>query len=94
LGLAAPADAFRPDCFTRWLAASEDEVVELMCHPGHADATLAGRDDLGESPSGSARAEELERLRDPAFLEAVAAAGFEIMRPEELDRTKELRRAA
>lgn len=76
LGVADPAGVEEAEFFPRWLAASTGEWVELMCHPGHADDELAGR----ETPADCRRrVTEFARLSDPRFREAVAAAGFELV---------------
>ena len=49
--------------------------VELTCHPGHLDPTLAGRDGSLADGQIHRRQRELELLRDPAFLEAVPRRG-------------------
>ena len=80
LGITDPPFVGDPNFFANWLKYAPGDAVELMVHPGHFDGTLAGRD--GEAGDGSAerRVRELERLRDPNFRRAVAAAGFEIQR--------------
>ncbi len=82
-GLSDPRDAGRADYFTRWLAHAPGDAVELMCHPGHVDAALGGRD--GTPPGGSQpwRAEEYRRLCDPGFADACARYGFRRVRPSE-----------
>src|SRR5262249_51771405 len=43
-GITDPVWVQRDDFFSRWLARVPGDVVELMCHPGHWDPTLVGRD--------------------------------------------------
>lgn len=61
------------DCFPRWLEASAGDCAELVCHPGHYDATIGDRDG---PPGAPRRARELERLARPEFREAVRRAGY------------------
>jgi predicted glycoside hydrolase/deacetylase ChbG (UPF0249 family) len=68
--------------FTGRLAAAPGETVELMCHPGHADETLAGRDDS----NAEQRVHEWNLLRSPDFAVAVRRAGFRLTAPAELCR--------
>ena len=76
LGVTDPPFVGDPRFFARWLAAAPGRVVELTCHPGYLDATLAGRDGSLTDGQLHRRQREYELLRDPAFHEAVAAAGF------------------
>ena len=76
LGVTDPPFVSDPRFFARWLAAAPGRVVELTCHPGYLDATLAGRDGSLTDGQLHRRQREYELLRDPAFHEAVAAAGF------------------
>ncbi len=75
----------RDPCFwARWLAAAPGEVVELMCHPGHLDRTLVGRD-CGEGDGlMQRRVDERLLLADPAFLAACRRAGFTLAAPSHL----------
>jgi len=70
--------------FTRWLRTAPGETVELMCHPGYADETIAGRDD----GTISARVHELHLLRSPDFLAAVRRNGFRLAAPAEFSRSR------
>jgi predicted glycoside hydrolase/deacetylase ChbG (UPF0249 family) len=77
-----------PKFFERWLQAVPGEVVELMCHPGYLDATLLGRDcEVGDGLL-ERRVDELHLLRQPAFHDAVQAAGFQLAAPSQLTRTR------
>jgi predicted glycoside hydrolase/deacetylase ChbG (UPF0249 family) len=82
-GLSDPQDAGRSDYFTRWLSYCPGQSVELMCHPGHLDLTLGGRDGTPAGGSQPWRVEEYRRLVDPAFDEACYRFGFQRMRPAE-----------
>jgi predicted glycoside hydrolase/deacetylase ChbG (UPF0249 family) len=75
LGVADPMAVEDVEFFPRWLGASSGEWVELMCHPGHADDALTGRETAADSRR---RVTEFARLNDPRFREAVTAAGFEL----------------
>jgi predicted glycoside hydrolase/deacetylase ChbG (UPF0249 family) len=48
----------------------------IMCHPGRADAELAGRD-----PVTAPREAELAYLSGPDFADDLAAAGCRLVRP-------------
>ncbi len=80
LGVTDPQYVSDPEFFIRWLASSSGELVELACHPGYPDPTLAGRDDdpLNRRPH------ELERLLAPEFLKAVHSAGFKLVTATEM----------
>ncbi len=81
-GLGSPSS--RPDFFRRWLRRAEGLLVEVACHPGWPDPTLAGRD-LGSSPSSAAaRTAEREWLAGPQFREDCLRAGFRLSRPSAL----------
>jgi predicted glycoside hydrolase/deacetylase ChbG (UPF0249 family) len=96
VGLSNPLSAGHPDYFTRWLAHVPGQTVELMCHPGHLDATLSGRDGTPPGSSQVWRTEEYRRISEPAFADACDRAGFRRLRPTEwLDRRgRELTHAA
>jgi predicted glycoside hydrolase/deacetylase ChbG (UPF0249 family) len=83
VGLSNPKDAVRPDYFSRWLLGVPGADVELMCHPGHLDATLGGRDGTPVGGSQPWRAEEFRWLSRPEFAEACARAGFRRVRPSD-----------
>jgi predicted glycoside hydrolase/deacetylase ChbG (UPF0249 family) len=80
LGVTDPQYVSDPEFFIKWLSASNGNLVELACHPGHPDATLKGRDDdpLNRRPH------ELERLLSPDFHQAVQAAGFKLVTAAEM----------
>jgi predicted glycoside hydrolase/deacetylase ChbG (UPF0249 family) len=95
-GLSNPREACRGDYFTRWLAHTPGTSVELMCHPGHLDPTLGGRDGTPVAGTQIWRADEFRRLADPAFSDECERSGFRRVRPAEwLDRRRrELTHAA
>jgi predicted glycoside hydrolase/deacetylase ChbG (UPF0249 family) len=82
-GLSDPGHAGRPDYFTRWLAHSHLGSLELMCHPGHLDSALGGRDGTPAGGSQPWRVAEYQRLADPIFAEASERAGYRRLRPSE-----------
>jgi predicted glycoside hydrolase/deacetylase ChbG (UPF0249 family) len=82
-GLSTPRHARRPEYFTRWLTHVPGQTVELMCHPGHLDPTLGGRDGTPAGSSQLWRPEEYRRLSDPAFADGCERAGFRRLRPAE-----------
>jgi predicted glycoside hydrolase/deacetylase ChbG (UPF0249 family) len=61
----------------RFLADARPGLL-VMCHPGTADAELAGRD-----PVTAPRAAELAYLGGPAFADDLAAAGCRLVRPRD-----------
>lgn len=71
LGITDPPFVHDPHFFKNWLSHARGEFLELTCHPGHLDATLAGRDGSFADGQLHRRAAELARLQEPAFLEAV-----------------------
>jgi chitin disaccharide deacetylase len=83
-GIASPQCVADPEFFARWLQAMPGNAVELMCHPGRLDPTLVGRDCTDSDGLLQQRVNELRWLREPAFLEAVADAGFVLTSPSEL----------
>ncbi|MBI2806958.1 MAG: ChbG/HpnK family deacetylase [Planctomycetes bacterium] len=82
-GIASPACIENPEFFIRWLEAMPGDTVEIMCHPGHFDATLIGRDCTETDGLLQQRVNELRWLSHPSFLEAVSAAGFRLVSPSE-----------
>jgi predicted glycoside hydrolase/deacetylase ChbG (UPF0249 family) len=83
-GITDPPFVRDPDFFARWLATARGRFVELSCHPGHFDPTLAGRDGTLTDGHVHRRPRELALLRDPGFLAAVRAAGFEPVTAERM----------
>lgn len=84
LGVTDPPHVRDVRFFARWLAAAPGRVVELTCHPGHLDGSLDGRDGSFTDGQLHRRVRELELLRDPAFRDAVTAAGFTLVPAAEL----------
>ncbi len=78
-GVTDPPFVRAADFFERWLATAPGRVVELICHPGHFDPTLIGRDGELGSAAIDRRPWELESLARPEFRTAVRAAGFELV---------------
>ena len=60
------------------------QVVELACHPGHADETLLGRDCPARDAQFLRRPRELELLRDARFARMCRHAGFTLVSPSQL----------
>ncbi len=52
-----------PRFFARWMERTPGEFVELMCHPGHFDSTLAGRDCQAGDGQQQGRVDEYRQLR-------------------------------
>jgi predicted glycoside hydrolase/deacetylase ChbG (UPF0249 family) len=80
-GITDPVWVQCPDFFDRWLSCMPGNVVELMCHPGHFDATLVGRDCWANDGLQQRRVDEYRLLRQPAFLELCRRAGFTLAPP-------------
>ena len=79
-GVTDPKWVQDPAFFTRWLANVPGRAVELACHPGWPDATLAGRD--GDGPQRR-REDEYRLLAGPSFDDACRRAGFRRVAPSE-----------
>lgn len=75
-GVTDPPFVQDPQFFVRWVTATPGAVVELMCHPGHADEAIGRRDGHPAAGHADRRVAEFKLLSDPAFRDAVAAAGF------------------
>lgn len=80
LGVTDPQHVSDPEFFSRWLRSARGEVVELACHPGYPDPSLANRDD---DPL-SRRPHELKQLLAPEFLVAMQSAGFRLVTAAEM----------
>jgi predicted glycoside hydrolase/deacetylase ChbG (UPF0249 family) len=92
LGITDPPFVHDPQFFANWLAHSRGDTLELTCHPGHLDATLEQRDGSLADGQLHRRAAEFARLGDPAFLECVQAAGFELVTGEMISQSATLPR--
>lgn len=86
LGVTDPPFTRDPAFFARWLAAAAGRIVELGCHPGHFDETLVGRDGTLADGHVHRRPRELMLLEQPAFRDAVRAAGFALVTAAEASR--------
>ena len=70
--------------FTRWLSGVPGELVELSCHPGHADATLIGRDCRANDGLMQRRVDEWSLINHPSFVDTCRRLGFAMISPGEL----------
>jgi chitin disaccharide deacetylase len=83
-GITDPPWVKRADFFEAWLTTIPGQVVEMSCHPGHADETLLGRDCARRDGMMQRRVDELALLLRPEFFQAVAGAGLQLVGPERL----------
>ena len=83
-GITNPKYVRDPDFLLRWLRRAPGHVVELACHPGHADETLLGRDCPAKDDQFFRRPRELELLRDARFARMCRHAGFTLVSPSQL----------
>jgi predicted glycoside hydrolase/deacetylase ChbG (UPF0249 family) len=83
-GVTDPRWVTDPHFFVRWLKRAPGRVVELMCHPGHRDETLLGRDCAANDGQLQRRRDELVLLQHPSFREACRQARFALVAPSEL----------
>lgn len=77
IGITDPPCVRNPFFFERWLRAASGQYVELSCHPGCYDITLAGRDGTPFDGQLHRRQHEYERLAIDGMLDVIAAAGFQ-----------------
>ncbi|HEX4611172.1 MAG TPA: ChbG/HpnK family deacetylase [Urbifossiella sp.] len=92
-GITDPPFVADPRFHARWLAHVPGRTVELICHPGYHDPTLAGRDAPAEDDAlVRRRVDELALFRRPDLPDLIRGAGFELVRPSALGRRA--RRAA
>jgi predicted glycoside hydrolase/deacetylase ChbG (UPF0249 family) len=84
VGISDPVHVADPAFLVRWLRHTAGGVVELMCHPGHPDRTLLGRDATPADGQLERRVQEYHLLRQPQFLQACADAGFTLAAPSGL----------
>ena len=92
-GITDPPWVRRERFFEDWLRAVPGQTVELSCHPGHADATLLGRDCFPGDGLLQRRVDEFTLLSRPEFFQAVNDAGFCTIAPGQLLR-ESIRHAA
>lgn len=83
-GITAPRCVADPQFLARWLSRIPGRIVELTCHPGHADETLQGRDATDTDGQRERRVQEWRLLHDPRFPEVCRLARFTLIRPSEL----------
>jgi predicted glycoside hydrolase/deacetylase ChbG (UPF0249 family) len=83
-GITNPEYVRDADFLMRWLRRAPGQVVELACHPGHADDTLLGRDCPAQDDQFFRRPRELALLRDARFAKACRHAGFTLVSPSQL----------
>lgn len=83
IGLACSSWVKKFDFFTRWLHHAEGQWIELMCHPGYPDSTLAGRDIPEPLAFDPHRPMELRWLQDPALRLACQRSGLRIVHQED-----------
>lgn len=84
LGVTDPPLTNDPAFFARWLSAAAGRFVELMCHPGHLDPALDGRDGTLADGHLHRRPREFALLARPSFLDAAGGAGFTLVTATEL----------
>lgn len=70
-----------PEFFSRWLRKFPGSSVELVCHPGHWDEALIGRDCGVNDARLQSRVDELNLLHRTDFPEALRRSGFEPASP-------------
>jgi predicted glycoside hydrolase/deacetylase ChbG (UPF0249 family) len=78
-GITDPPWVADPAYLVRWLTRIPGRVVELTCHPGYLDTTLIGRDGSAADGLLQRRVHELDRLREPSFLDACRRASFQLI---------------
>jgi chitin disaccharide deacetylase len=83
-GITNPRDVAHPLFHRRWLAAMPGQTVELMCHPGHLDCSLIGRDAPAEDGNLWRRVYELDLFRRDDYFETVREAGFVLVPPSRI----------
>src|SRR5262249_2662033 len=85
-GILDPLGVRQTEFFEDWLRIIPGQTVELSCHPGHADATLLGRDCYPGDGLLQRRVDEFALLSRPGFVRAVQQAGFYSIAPGKLRR--------
>jgi len=84
MGITDPRWIGDPRFLVRWLERTSSATVELTCHPGLADETLAGRDT--EDGLMQRRVAEYALLEHESFLAACHRAGLKLVTAGELSR--------
>jgi len=77
-GVSSPDRPVHATRLAQWLRQLPGTTIELVCHPGHADRTLRGRDFLPSAEAATWRMGELARCRETNWQHAISLAGFEI----------------
>lgn len=85
-GIANPENLQDAFFFQRCIQETPGDPVELMCHPGHHDLTLLGRDVARPGPGLDRRPLEWAMLQDRPFQDTVRAQGMQITRPSSMDK--------
>lgn len=88
LGVTDPPCVADEHFLVRWLTNATGVTMELMCHPGHDDATLVGRDCCRDDECVTRRVNEYHLLRLASFHEACRRAGMRLAAPSELTRLR------
>jgi predicted glycoside hydrolase/deacetylase ChbG (UPF0249 family) len=83
-GITNPRDTADPLFHRRWLTQIPGRTVELMCHPGHLDSTLIGRDSPAEDGNLWRRVRELDLFNRDDYFETVREAGFALVPPSRI----------
>ena len=83
-GITNPRDVADPLFHRRWLTHIPGRTVELMCHPGHLDSTLIGRDSPAEDGNLWRRVRELDLFNRDDYFETVRDAGFVLTPPSRI----------
>ncbi len=84
IGLANPNKSNHPSYFTRWLHQLNGHCIELMCHPGHPDPTLAGRDIPRHKALDINRVREWQWLQQSDISQRCEQEGIHFIAPEQL----------
>jgi predicted glycoside hydrolase/deacetylase ChbG (UPF0249 family) len=83
-GITNPRDTADPLFHHRWLTRIPGRNVELMCHPGHLDSTLVGRDAPAEDSNLWRRVREWDLFNRDEYFETVREAGFALVPPSRI----------
>ena len=88
IGITDPVFLQDAEFFPRWLRKAPGEVVELICHPGHPDSTLLGRDYLVPNGLHERRQVEFHLLSRPEFRATCRQMGFVLISTGELSQLR------